>query len=66
MHGACPTVSLVTPRGYNGAYTGDLRSIINQISSQLQDLSSSSSLFLVGYSLGGKYLGEEGYNETVL
>jgi hypothetical protein len=69
MRGAYPTLSLATPRGYNGAYTGDLRSIMNHISSRLQDPSSSSSLFLVGYSLGAnilvKYLGEEGYNKTL-
>lgn len=57
----CGHVKLCTPRGYNAAYTGDLRSVVNQISARLdKDVS----IFLVGNSLGAnimtKYLGEEG------
>lgn len=55
------SIPLKTPRGYNGAYTGDLRSVVNIISSRL---SPESFMVLVGNSLGAnllvKYLGEEG------
>jgi len=57
----CGHVKLCTPRGYTAAYTGDLRSVINQISARLDN---DVSVFLVGNSLGAnimtKYLGEEG------
>lgn len=57
----CGHVKLSTPRGYTAAYTGDLRSLVNQISARLDN---NVSVFLVGNSLGAnimtKYLGEEG------
>ncbi len=57
----CGHVKLCTPRGYTAAYTGDLRSVVNQISARLEN---GVSVFLVGNSLGAnimtKYLGEEG------
>ena len=57
----CGGVQMTTPRGYNAAYTGDLRSIVRQVSSRLAD---NIPIFLVGNSLGAnimtKYLGEEG------
>ncbi|CAB9511582.1 lipase ABHD2 [Seminavis robusta] len=60
----CP---LTSPRGYNGAYTGDLRSVVHMIVGRLH--SASVPLFLVGHSLGGniitKYLGEEGLSGTL-
>ena len=62
----CGHVKLSTPRGYNAAYTGDIRSVINQISARLQK---DVSMFLVGNSLGAnimaKYLGEEGMCGTL-
>lgn len=59
-------VPLATPRGYNGGYTGDLRSIVWNISARLdKDVP----IFLVGNSLGAnimtKYLGEEGFAGTL-
>lgn len=59
-------VGLRTPRGYNAAYTGDLRLIIKSLSKRLKD---NIPIFIVGNSLGAnvmvKYLGEEGYNRTL-
>jgi predicted alpha/beta-fold hydrolase len=59
-------VPMTTPRGYNAAFTGDIRNVILQLSSRLdKDVP----LFLVGNSLGAnlmtKYLGEEGYAGTL-
>ena len=63
----CGGTPLNTPRGYTGAYTGDLRSVVNQISARLEMAVTSSSpvssdpdnifsfpapLFIVGNSLG--------------
>ena len=57
----CGGLEMATPRGYNAAYTGDLRSLVRQISVRLAD---NVPIFLVGNSLGAnimtKYLGEEG------
>ena len=62
----CGGVPLTTPRAYNAAYTGDLRSLVLQISTQLQK---GVPIFLVGNSLGAnlvtKYLGEEGLAGTL-
>lgn len=59
-------VKLNTPRGYNGAYTGDLRSVVRQISARLKQ---GIRIFLVGSSLGAniltKFLGEEGIMNTL-
>lgn len=62
----CGGVPLATSRGYTAAYTGDLRSVVNQISARLaKDVP----MFLVGNSLGAnimtKYLGEEGMHDTL-
>jgi hypothetical protein len=61
----CGRVAMTTPRPYNGAYTGDLRSLVQQVSCRL---SPNTPLFLVGNSLGAnimtKYLGEEGLAGT--
>jgi predicted alpha/beta-fold hydrolase len=59
-------VPLTTPRGYNAAYTGDIRCLVHHISGRLaKDVP----IFLVGNSLGAnimaKYLGEEGLSETL-
>jgi len=62
----CGRIKFATPRGYNAAYTGDLRSLVNQISARLEK---GVSIFLVGNSLGAnimtKYLGEEGMSDTL-
>ena len=62
----CGGAPLATPRGYTGAYTGDIRCVILNITSRFQD---GAKLFLVGNSLGAnlitKYLGEEGLSETL-
>ena len=62
----CGGLRMSTPRLYTGAYTGDLRSVVRQISSRLK---MNTSLFLVGNSLGAniltKYLGEEGMFGTL-
>eukprot|EP00957_Ditylum_brightwellii_P151835 11561690-Ditylum_brightwellii.AAC.1 len=73
-------MKLHTPRGYNGAYTGDLRCIVHKITSRMKNNTSNNShhnesslpptpLFLVGNSLGAnimaKYLGEEGMSNTL-
>jgi predicted alpha/beta-fold hydrolase len=59
-------VPMTTPRGYNGAYTGDLRSLVNQMAGRMAP---NVPLFLVGNSLGAniltKYLGEEGLANTL-
>jgi predicted alpha/beta-fold hydrolase len=56
----CGGQPLATPRGYNGAYTGDIRGVVQHISGKLQN---GVKVFLVGNSLGAnlvtKYLGEE-------
>ncbi|VEU36426.1 unnamed protein product [Pseudo-nitzschia multistriata] len=68
---------LSTPRSYTAAYTGDLRSLVNQISARMMGgaecnvtaATASAPLFLVGNSLGAnlltKYLGEEGLAGTL-
>jgi predicted alpha/beta-fold hydrolase len=70
----CGGIKMTTPRGYNGAYTGDLRSVVQQISSRLMTttktyVTRSPRIFLVGNSLGAniltKYLGEEGAAGTL-
>jgi len=62
----CGGAPLTTPRGYTGAYTGDIRSVVQNITSRFND---EAKLFLVGNSLGAnlitKYLGEEGLSETL-
>jgi uncharacterized protein len=62
----CGGVRLATPRGYNGAYTGDLRYVIHTLSGRL---AKNVPIFLVGNSLGAnvvaKYLGEEGLSNTL-
>ena len=64
----CGHVKLTTPRSYNAGFTGDLRSIIQKIQSRLVD-PENTPVFLVGNSLGAnimtKYLGEEGYSNTL-
>lgn len=63
----CGGVPLTTPRCYNGAYTGDIRCVIQQIVPRLEG--PNAYLFLVGNSLGAnlaaKYLGEEGLSGTL-
>lgn len=59
-------VPLTTPRCYNGGYTGDLRCVVQYLSSRLaHDVP----LFIVGNSLSAnivtKYLGEEGLSGTL-
>jgi len=62
----CGGTPLTTPRGYTGAYTGDLRGVVQSISARLAE---DVPLFLVGNSLGAnlvtKYLGEEGLFGTL-
>jgi hypothetical protein len=62
----CGGERLTSPRGYNAAYTGDLRSVVRQISARLDK---NVPMFLVGNSLGAnimtKYLGEEGLSGTL-
>lgn len=62
----CGGVELATPRGYNAAYTGDLRNLVHHLSGRVaKDVP----IFLVGNSLGAsimtKYLGEEGLSGTL-
>jgi predicted alpha/beta-fold hydrolase len=56
-----------SPRGYDGAFTGDVRSVVQILASRLA--THRQPLLLVGNSLGAnilvKYLGEEGYSETL-
>lgn len=58
--------NLHTPRGYNGAFTGDLRLVVQHLCRRLAE---GQSLFAAGYSLGAniliKYLGEEGLSGTL-
>jgi predicted alpha/beta-fold hydrolase len=62
----CGGAPVTTPRGYTGAYTGDIRGVIQSISARLDE---GVSVFLVGNSLGAnlitKYLGEEGLSGTL-
>ncbi|KAL3936886.1 MAG: hypothetical protein SGBAC_007885 [Bacillariaceae sp.] len=62
----CGGIEMTTPRGYNAAYTGDLRNLVYHVSARL---SKDVPLFLVGNSLGAailtKYLGEEGLSGTL-
>jgi predicted alpha/beta-fold hydrolase len=62
----CGGAPVTTPRGYTGAYTGDIRGVVQSISARLDD---DVPLFLVGNSLGAnlitKYLGEEGLSGTL-
>ena len=63
----CGGVPLRTPRGYTGAYTGDLRTTIHAVASRMVD--DAVPVFVVGNSLGAnlitKYLGEEGRAGTL-
>jgi len=63
----CGGVPLSTPRSYNAAYTGDLRSLVKRLSSRMKD--SNVPMFLVGNSLSAnlvtKYLGEEGLSGSL-
>ena len=63
----CGGVPLRTPRGYTGAYTGDLRCTINNVVQRMAD--TNVPIFIVGNSLGAnlitKYLGEEGRAGTL-
>lgn len=62
----CGGSQLSTPRGYNGAYTGDIRCIVQRIISRMVG---DGCLFIVGNSLSAnlvtKYLGEEGFSGTL-
>lgn len=62
----CGGLPLTTPRGYNAAYTGDIRCVVQQLAARLTE---STPLFLVGNSLSAslvtKYLGEEGLCGTL-
>jgi predicted alpha/beta-fold hydrolase len=62
----CGGVPLSTPRGYNAAYTGDIRCVVQRISVRLAE---NVPIFLVGNSLSAslvtKYLGEEGLSGTL-
>jgi predicted alpha/beta-fold hydrolase len=74
----CGGMPLKTPRGYSGAYTGDLRHVVQHICARLPLSSPSTTttrttslgkLFIVGHSLSAnivcKYLGEEGLSGTL-
>lgn len=62
----CGGLALTTPRGYNAAYTGDIRCVVQRLSARLAE---HTPLFLVGNSLSAslvtKYLGEEGLCGTL-
>ena len=62
----CGGAPVTTPRGYTGAYTGDIRGVVQSISARLAN---DVPIFLVGNSLGAnlitKYLGEEGLSGTL-
>lgn len=62
----CGGTPVTTPRGYTGAYTGDIRGVVQSISARLEG---DTPVFLVGNSLGAnlitKYLGEEGFSGTL-
>jgi predicted alpha/beta-fold hydrolase len=64
----CGGVALATPRGYNGAYTGDIRGVVRILTGRLA-AADGYKLFIVGNSLGAnlitKYLGEEGRSGTL-
>ena len=74
------TIPMTTPRSYTASYTGDLRSIVHQLTGRMTDNYNNNNichqpqqqlppLFLVGNSLGAnlvtKYLGEEGLAGTL-
>ena len=63
----CGGIPLTTPRMYTGAYTGDIRGVVQILCGRLQE--TPFRLFLVGNSLGAnlvtKYLGEEGRGGTL-
>lgn len=68
----CGGVKMTTPRSYNAAYTGDLRSLVQQVAARMSTTTDSSmrpKILLVGNSLGAslvtKYLGEEGLAGTL-
>ena len=58
----CGHVPMTTPRSYHAAYTGDIRCVVQQLSSRMAN--KNVPIFLIGNSLGAnvvtKYLGEEG------
>lgn len=58
----CGHVPMTTPRSYHAAYTGDIRCVVQQLSSRMAN--NNVPIFLIGNSLGAnvvtKYLGEEG------
>jgi uncharacterized protein len=64
----CGGVKMTTPRGYNAAYTGDLRTVVHLVEDRLHS-DVNVPVFLVGNSLGAnlvtKYLGEEGLSQTL-
>jgi uncharacterized protein len=69
MRSCGKNVPVTTPRGYTGAYTGDIRCAVQRISARLNTSSPNACMFLVGHSLGAnlitKYLGEEGFSGTL-
>ncbi|GAX20771.1 abhydrolase domain-containing protein 1/3 [Fistulifera solaris] len=62
----CGGVALTTPRTYSGAFTADLRCVVQRLSARLAP---NTPMFLVGNSLSAnlvcKYLGEEGLCGTL-
>lgn len=62
----CGGSPVTAPFGYNGAYTGDLRAVVQTIASKMTP---GTPLLLVGHSIGAnlvtKYLGEEGRRGTL-
>ena len=62
----CGGMPLATPRGYNAAYTGDIRCVVQTLEARL---AKGVPIFLVGNSLSAslvtKYLGEEGLSGTL-
>lgn len=62
----CGGIPLSTPRTYNGAYTADIRCVIQRLSARLAQ---NTPLFVIGNSLSAnivcKYLGEEGLCGTL-
>jgi predicted alpha/beta-fold hydrolase len=69
FRGCAHGLPMSTPRGYSGAYTGDLRFVVQHICARLDSSVASAKLFLVGNSLGAnlvcKCLGEEGLSGTL-
>ena len=59
-------IPMTTPRGYNAAYTGDIRCLVQRVAARLEE---NVPIFLVGNSLGAniltKYLGEEGLSGSL-